>query len=176
VDDYLNLTRIELGSMKYAFETIDAKELVEAVIAEIKPNIDKTGLKFSFEAQKGVDFRTTADRDKLKQVIANLIDNSLKYTPSGSMNVTLTFDRKIHKFIFKVSDTGVGISPETIPRLFQKFSRAENANKTNIKGTGLGLYVAKEIIEAHHGTIRAESPGEGKGASFIVELEPFAKA
>jgi signal transduction histidine kinase len=176
VDDYLNLTRIELGSMKYAFETIDIKELVESVIAEIKPNIDKSGLKFTFESEKGVDFRSTADRDKLKQVIANLIDNSVKYTPKGSVMVTLTLDRPLHKFIFKISDTGVGIPPETLPRLFQKFSRADNANKTNIKGTGLGLFVAKEIIEAHHGTVRAESPGEGKGASFIVELEPFAKA
>jgi signal transduction histidine kinase len=176
VDDYLNLTRIELGSMKYAFETIDLKELVESVVAEIKPNIDKTGLKFSFTAEAGTDFRATADRDKLKQVIANLIDNSLKYTPRGSVDVSLSLDRSAHKFIFRVSDTGVGIPHETLPRLFQKFSRAENANKTNIKGTGLGLYVAKEIIEAHHGTVRAESPGEGKGSSFIVELEPFAKA
>ena len=69
-----------------------------------------------------------------------------------------------------------GIAPETLPHLFNKFSRAGNANKTNIKGTGLGLYVAKEMVEVHHGTVRAESEGEGKGATFIVELEPFAKA
>jgi signal transduction histidine kinase len=177
VNDYLNISRIELGTMKYAFETIDLKTLVEDVIAEIKPNIDKSGLKFSFTAENnGTDYRITADRDKLKQVIANLIDNSVKYTPRGSMWVTLSTDRAHHKFVFSVKDTGVGISPETMPRLFQKFSRAENANKTNIRGTGLGLYVAKEIIEAHHATIRAESPGEGKGSTFIVELEPFAKA
>ncbi len=74
-----------------------------------------------------------------------------------------------------LKDTGIGIDPEVLPHLFQKWSRASNANKTNIKGTGLGLYVAKEMIEAHHGTIRAESEGEGKGSSFIVELEPFGK-
>jgi signal transduction histidine kinase len=175
VDDYLNLTRIELGSMKYAFETIDLKELVEDVIGEIKPNIEKTGLKFSFSADaKGMDFRVTADRDKLKQVIANLIDNSLKYTPSGSMDVTLVYDSTHHKYVFQVKDTGVGISTETMPKLFQKFSRADNANKTNIRGTGLGLYVAKEIVTAHHGTIHAESAGEGKGSTFIVELDPLA--
>ncbi len=177
VNDYLNVSRIELGAMKYAFETIDLKMMVEDVIAEIKPNITKTGLKFTFNAENnGTDYRTTADRDKLKQVIANLIDNSLKYTPAGSINVSLSLDRPRHLFVFKVSDTGVGIAPETLPRLFQKFSRADNANKTNIRGTGLGLYVAKQMVEAHHGTIRAESPGEGKGSTFIVELEPLAKA
>lgn len=177
VDDYLNVSRIELGTMKYAFETIDLKMLIEDTIAELKPNIDKSGLAFSFAAEStGADWRITADRDKLKQVIANVIDNSMKYTPKGSIAVTLSLDRPRHRFIFAVKDTGVGIVPETLPRLFQKFSRADNANKVNIRGTGLGLFVAKQMVEAHHGTIRAESPGEGKGSTFVVELEPFAKA
>jgi signal transduction histidine kinase len=176
VNDYLNISRIELGAMKYAFETINLKSLVEDTIAELKPNIEKSKLAFSFWAEDGdTDYRITADKDKLKQVIGNVIDNSLKYTPSGSMAVTLNLDKRLHKFVFKVKDTGVGIAPEVLPRLFQKFTRAENANKTNIRGTGLGLYVAKQMIEAHHGTIRAESPGEGKGSTFIVELEPLAK-
>ncbi len=178
VDDYLNITRIELGTMKYAFETIDLKTLVEDVIAELKPNIDKaTGVKFLFGAENaGTDYRITADRDKMKQVIANLIDNSIKYTPKGSVGVSLSYDRPKHKFVFMIKDTGIGIAPETLPLLFNKFSRAGNANKTNIKGTGLGLFVAKEIVTAHHAVIHAESAGEGKGSSFIVEFEPFAKA
>ncbi len=176
VNDYLNISRIELGAMKYAFETVDLKNLVDDVIAELKPNIDKTGIKFSYSAEQSVDFRTTADKDKLKQVFANLIDNSIKYTPKGSIICHLALDKQKHKFIFSIRDTGVGIAPETLPHLFQKFSRAENASKTNIRGTGLGLYVAKEMVEAHHGTIRAESRGEGQGSTFFVELEPFAKA
>ena len=176
VDDYLNITRIELGTMKYAFDTIDLKALVEDVIGELKPSIEKAAVEFSFTAENsGTDYRITADRDKLKQVIGNLIDNSLKYTPSGSVVVSLSYDRPRHRFIFRLRDTGIGIAPETLPLLFQKFTRAGNANKTNIKGTGLGLFVAKEIITAHHGEIRAESLGEGKGSTFTVELEPFAK-
>ncbi len=176
VDDYLNITRIELGSMKYVFDTVDLKALVEDTLAELKPNIEKSGLAFSFTASDGgIDWRITADRDKLKQVIGNLIDNSMKYTPSGSVAVSLSFDRPRHKFVLTLKDTGIGIAPEILPHLFQKWSRAGNANKTNIKGTGLGLYVAKEMIEAHHGVIRAESAGEGKGSTFIVELEPFGK-
>ena len=177
VNDYLNISRIELGTMKYTFETIDLKLMVEDVIAELKPNIEGKGLNFSFAAENnGTDYRITADRDKLKQVIANLVDNSVKYTPSGSVAVTLSFDHKRQVIIFEIKDTGIGIDPEILPHLFQKFSRANNANKVNIKGTGLGLFVAKQMVEAHHGTIRAESAGEGKGATFVVELEPFRKA
>jgi len=176
VDDYLNLSRIELGTMKYVFDVIDFKTLVEDIVGELKPNIEKSGLKFTFTAENGdVDYRITADRDKFKQVIANLIDNSMKYTPSGSVALSLAFNRPLHKFVFTIKDTGIGIDPEVLPHLFVKWSRAGNANKTNIKGTGLGLFVAKEIITAHHGTIRAESPGEGKGSTFIVEMDPWGK-
>ncbi len=179
VDDYLNLTRIELGTMKYAFDTVDLKTVVEDVIGELGPNIKKDGLEFTFKAEDmgdQWDWRVTADRDKLKQVIANLVDNSIKYTLQGWVHVTLSFDRPKHKFLFRVEDNGIGIASETLPLLFNKFSRAGNANKTNIKGTGLGLFVAKQIIDSHHGAIYATSPGEGKGSTFTVELEPFAKA
>ena len=177
VDDYLNITRIELGTMKYAFETIDLKMLVEDVVAELKPSIQKAPIAFSFNAENsGTEYRIVADRDKLKQVIINLIDNSIKYTPQGWVAVSLSFDRVAHKFVFAIKDSGIGIPPETLPHLFQKFSRASGANKVNIKGTGLGLFVAKQIVEAHHATIRAESPGEGKGSAFIVEFEPFVVA
>jgi signal transduction histidine kinase len=177
VEDYLNITRIELGSMKYAFESISLRSLVEDVIAELKPNTEKSGLEFTFKADMpDANYRVIGDRDKLKQVIANLIDNAVKYTPSGWVHVTLSMDRAKHKFLLTIKDSGIGISLETLPLLFQKFSRSHNANKVNIKGTGLGLFVAREIIMAHHGTIRAESEGEGKGSTFVIELEPFAKA
>jgi signal transduction histidine kinase len=176
VDDYLNITRIELGTMKYAFETVDWKALIEDILGELKPNIEKSGLKFSFKVDnENMDYHITADRDKFKQVIANLIDNSMKYTPKGSVDLSLSFDRAHHKFVFKIVDTGIGIAPEVLPHLFMKWSRAGNANKTNIKGTGLGLYVVKEIITAHHGDVHAESEGEGKGSTFVVEMEPFGK-
>lgn len=177
VDDYLNVSRIELGTMKYAFETVDLKQLIDSVIGELKPNIDKTKLGFSFKTENSdLGYRITADRDKLKQVIANLIDNSIKYTPSGKVDVSLAYDKMGHKFVFKIKDTGVGISPEVQKHLFQKFTRAANANKVNIRGTGLGLYVARQIVEAHHGVIKVESAGEGKGSTFTVELEPMMRA
>ncbi len=108
----------------------------------------------------------------MKEVIGNIIDNSIKYTPSGSVGVSIS--REANKVLVKISDTGVGISRETLPLLFKKFSRATDASKQNILGTGLGLYLAYEFITAHKGKIWAESDGEGKGSRFIVEV-PEAK-
>jgi signal transduction histidine kinase len=172
VDDYLNISRIELGSMKYDFKPLDLRKLTEEVIEELKPNTGKTGLSFSFEAAQG-SYMVSADQDKFKQVIANLIDNSVKYTPHGSVHVALR--KKDGKVVFSIIDTGIGISAKTIPKLFLKFSRADKANETNIKGTGLGLYVAKEIVKAHKGKIWAESEGEGKGSQFYIEIDEIEK-
>jgi signal transduction histidine kinase len=174
VDDYLNISRIELGTMKYSFELMDFKDIVTHVIAELKPNIDKSGLKFNFSTNPlnpQERFMIHADRDKFKQVIANLIDNSMKYTRSGSIEVLLSKNNANRKITFSIKDTGIGISPEVMPKLFVKFVRADNANKQNIYGTGLGLYVAKDIITSHKGKIWAESDGDGKGSTFLVEMD-----
>lgn len=174
VDDYLNISRIELGTMKYSFDVLNMKELVESVIGELKPNIERSGLEFAFAtmpANPEERFMVHADKDKFKQVIANLIDNSIKYTPKGSLSVTLSKNTADRKITFAVKDTGVGIAPEVMPKLFAKFVRADNANKQNIYGTGLGLFVAKEIVTAHKGRIWAESDGDGKGSTFFLEMD-----
>jgi signal transduction histidine kinase len=111
-----------------------------------------------------------ADPDKLKQVLMNTVDNSVKYTEKGSIAVSVAKDEADDSIVFKVSDTGVGIEADVIPKLFQKFSRANNANEANIHGTGLGLYIARDIMNAHGGRIWAESEGVGKGSQFYVEI------
>ncbi len=173
VDDYLNISRIELGSMRYTFDTIDLKDLIDNVIGELRPNIEKSKLDFKLDIDREKRFMVHADKDKFKQIIANLVDNAVKYTPAGTVNVSLLTKRakEGNKVLFSVKDQGIGIAPEVMPKLFAKFSRAENGNRQNIHGTGLGLYVAKEIVNAHKGRIWAESPGEGKGSTFFVEME-----
>ena len=174
VDDYLNVSRIELGTMKYSFEMIDFKLLIENVIGELKPSIEKSKLNLNFTnipENKDERFMIRADKDKFKQVIVNLIDNSIKYTPKGSLDISLIKNIKNRKILFSIKDTGVGISPEVLPKLFSKFVRSNSANKQNIYGTGLGLYVAKDIITSHNGRIWAESDGEGKGSVFYVEMD-----
>jgi signal transduction histidine kinase len=175
VDDYLNISRIELGSMKYSFETVDLKDLIDNVIGELRPNIEKSHLKFDINVDRDRRFMVNVDRDKFKQIIANLVDNSMKYTPTGTVTVALEKKKAVGegapKILFSVKDNGIGIAPEVLPLLFAKFTRAENGSRQNIHGTGLGLFVAKQIVEAHHGRIWAESRGEGKGSAFFVELD-----
>jgi len=168
VDDYLNVSRIELGQMKYNITKFDFKELVQTVIDELKPNVKKAGLDLWFDFDKNSVYNVNGDKEKLKQVIVNIVDNSVKYTPEGEISINLESVK--NKLVFSIKDTGIGIPKDVIPKLFSKFSRATNANKTNIRGTGLGLFIAKEIINAHKGSVRAESEGEGRGSQFIVEI------
>ena len=170
VGDYLDVSRIEQGRMQYNFEHFDLAKEVETVITELRPTIEKAHLTISCDIDKNLNYTIDADRGKIKQVIGNILDNSIKYTPQGSIHVWLT-RKENNKILVTISDTGVGIKPEVLPNLFEKFSRAPDASRTNIIGTGLGLYIAKKMIEANHGRIWAESVGQGKGASFFIELE-----
>lgn len=174
VDDYLNISRIELGTLQYNFDMVNLKDVLDSVVEELKPNIEKKGLELNVVINStgmNTRFMVRADKDKIRQVITNLIDNSVKYTPSGSINVSLDKDTNRRKILISIKDTGVGISPDVMPKLFSKFVRADNANKQNIFGTGLGLYIASQIALAHHGRIWAESRGEGKGSEFYFELD-----
>lgn len=185
INDYLNISRIELGTLKYNFEIVDFRAVVSQVIDELKPSIDKKGLKFSFMGQvlddngyieaigdsSNARFIVHADKEKIKQVITNLIDNALKYTPSGSIVVRIVRNIRDRKILFTIKDTGMGIAPEVMPKLFEKFVRSDRANKQNIYGTGLGLYLARQIMMSHKGRIWAESLGEGKGSTFFLELD-----
>ncbi len=171
VGDYLDITRIEQGRMKYDFVDFDLKELVQTVVTEVTPNValSKLTIDFSYDATK--EYTVRADQGKIKQVISNFIDNATKYTKQGGIKVSIGHNEK-NNILVSIKDTGVGITPDVLPRLFEKFSRAPDASKANIMGTGLGLYVARKIMEAHRGKVWAESEGKGKGSTFYIELEP----
>ena len=166
VQDFLDVSRIEQGSMKYEFTIFDFSKLAQSVGEELAPTVERKGLQLKLEIEPRI--LVNADAGKMRQVIGNLIDNAIKYTSSGSIIVSLKKTKEFARLTVK--DTGMGIKPETLPKLFQKFSRAEDASKANVLGTGLGLYVARKLIEAQKGKIWAESEGEGKGATFVVEL------
>lgn len=169
VNDYLDVSRIEQGNMKYDFSTFDLKDLAKEVVNEFSPMLEKKSLTLDFNCDQSQTYNVHADKGKIKQVMSNLIDNSIKYTLNG--HVLVSVEKKAEKVLFSVKDSGVGIKSDVLPNLFSKFSRAPDANKINITGTGLGLFVARKIIEAHHGRIWAESEGENKGSQFYVELE-----
>ncbi|HEC32824.1 MAG TPA: HAMP domain-containing histidine kinase [Candidatus Kaiserbacteria bacterium] len=169
VEDFLNVSRIEQGRMKYDKTDFDMSKLAVDIVDELTPVAIKKNLKLSFKSDKEDSYIVNADLGKIKQVFSNLVDNSIKYTPKGSIVVSVSRNGEYVRF--KVSDTGVGISKETLEKLFDKFVRARNAHNVNVTGSGLGLYVAKQMVKAHGGKIWAESEGEGKGSSFIVELK-----
>jgi signal transduction histidine kinase len=163
------VSRIEQGQMKYYLKTFDMRDLVNEVANELKENIRRCGLELKLNVTSEVCL-VHDDKTKLKQVLINLVDNANKYTKKGWIEIGL---QKIdgNKALFSVKDSGVGIAPDTMPLLFKKFSRAQNAGKANILGTGLGLFVAKKMMEAQNGKIWAESEGDGKGSQFYVELD-----
>ncbi len=167
VEDFLNVSRIEQGRMKYEFSQVDISDIAKTSVDDLKSVASQKDLTLSFNKDVG-KYVTSVDLGKMKQIFTNLIDNAIKYTKEGTVSVNLSRDGK--KITATIKDTGVGISKEVLPKLFDKFVRARNANKVNVSGTGLGLYVAKELVEAHHGRIWAESEGEGKGTTFFIEI------
>jgi len=170
IEDFLNISRIEQGRMQYDFASVDMAELVDGVMKELEQNAKRAGLTFTFNKKDTGPFVITADFGKVRQVVTNIVDNAIKYTPKGSITVTLDRDADTRKVLLSVTDTGIGISRETLPTLFQKFVRAKGASKVSTSGTGLGLYVVKELMKAHKGQVWVDSPGEGKGSTFYLEF------
>ncbi len=170
VEDYLNVSRIESGNMKYNLSDFNFKELANTICDDVRPEALKRGLILLFRSDlrgKGI---VNADVGKTHQIIHNLINNSIKYTPKGSINVFVRDDSKSKRIYIDITDTGIGMNQETISKLFGKFSRANNANSVNTSGTGLGLYVALKMAQQMGGNITCTSEGDGKGSTFTFEL------
>ena len=170
VEDYLNVSRIESGNMKYDFSDFNLKAEIEKIADDIRPTALKQGLVLLFRSNLNSKSIVHADLGKTVQMAHNLINNAIKYTPKGTITVFVRDDIKQKLVYVDVIDTGVGMSQATIDILFQKFSRADDANKVNTTGTGLGLFVAHKMAEAMGGDITAHSEGEGKGSRFTLTL------
>ena len=168
VEDLLSVTKIEAGGMKYEMAPFDLSKVVEDEVKDFTIVIEKKGLKLNFEKDESSMCMANGDKEKIRQIIINFIDNSVKYTKEGSINVSVK--NKNNKVVFCVKDTGMGMTEEIKESLFQKFARGDAA-KMNSTGTGLGLYLAKQIIEAHKGRVWVESDGPNKGSAFYMELE-----
>lgn len=170
VEDYLNVSRIEAGNMKYEMSDFNLKEVAEKVVDELRAAALKKGLLLLFRSDCNGSCATHGDIGKTRQVIMNLVDNAMKYTPKGTVTVITHDDVKKKKVYVTIHDTGVGMSKETIDEVFEKFVRAKNANCVNVTGTGLGLFVAKKMVVDMGGRVWAESEGEGKGSTFHLEM------
>ncbi len=170
IEDYLNVSRIESGNMKYHLTDFNLRNETELICDDIRAEALRKGLVLLFRTSltgKGI---VNADLGKVQQILHNLINNSLKYTPKGTLNVVVRDDIKAKRIYVDIVDTGIGMDQETLDSIFQKFERGNKANTVNVKGTGLGLYVALKMAEAMGGNITAHSEGEGKGSRFTFEL------
>ena len=170
VEDLLNMSRIERGEMKYEFQEVAIKDLIQSVVALMNVQVKSRGLylKFHNKIKGNVEVTVKADYKKLAETIGNLINNAMQYTSKGGIDVFL--EEKDGQVKVSVSDTGIGILANDIPKLFEKFSRGKGVSELHTEGTGLGLYIARKITEAHGGKIGVESPGKGKGSTFYLEL------
>jgi len=167
VYDLLQLSTIESGQYQWRHADVTVSSMIEKAVHLLRPMAEKKKQSISIECAADVG-ALTGDADKLTQVLINLIDNGIKYTPEGG-RITVEARRTGKSVEIAVADTGIGIPPKEIPRIFERFYRVDRARSRAIGGTGLGLSIVKHIVEAHGGTVAVESEF-GKGSRFVVSL------
>jgi signal transduction histidine kinase len=167
VNDMLDVSRIEQGRMEFDMKVINVVEnLKDIVLGFEKPAEDK-GLHLEFNNIDHSDPKINIDTDKFRQVMVNLIGNAIKYTKKGDVKINLSTEKD--NVVIRVSDSGIGMSEEERKNLFQKFYRVKNDETHEIRGTGLGLWITKQIVEKMNGKISVESI-KGVGTHFIVSF------
>ena len=167
VNDILDTSRIVTGKLRLSLETSEVKNIVDDAIGTVRPQADARAVTLHARLEPGLSVR--ADRDRLQQVIWNLLSNAIKFTPPGG-NITVLARTQGDAVAISVEDTGIGISREHLPYLFQRFWQGHTGASREFAGLGIGLALARHLVELHGGTITAESPGVGRGATFTVSL------
>ncbi|HJS28189.1 MAG TPA: ATP-binding protein [Anaerolineales bacterium] len=165
VQELLELSRIESGRVPLALVKVSPGELLEAAAERIRLQAERAQLQISCATSQGLPF-VMADPDRISQVLGNLLHNAVKFTPEGG-TITLSAGQHGDMVVFRVEDTGVGIPQEELPRIFERFYKADRSRSGG--GTGLGLAISRHLVEAHGGKIWAESV-EGRGSSFYFTL------
>jgi PAS domain S-box-containing protein len=166
VNDILDVARLDSDTMRFDMEKIDLVEFLNEIAEDMKPAIVNKKLEFHIDIPLPLP-HIIGDKNRLSQVLKNLIGNSLKFTDCGFIG--LTAEKQDNHLLIIVEDTGIGISKDEIRKIFTKFYQAYTGEDRNNEGTGLGLFISKEIIKKHNGEIWAESE-IGKGSRFIIRL------
>ena len=170
IDDLLDITRISKGKLQLAFEPISIHQILQRAHEICRGEIEAKDLEVKFEL-RATHTWVEGDPARLQQVFWNLIKNSVKFTPGKGRITIESLNPAPDKIEVRVTDTGIGIEPETIGRIFNAFEQGQSDITRRFGGLGLGLTISKTLIDAHGGHIRVESPGKNQGAVFTVELK-----
>jgi signal transduction histidine kinase len=170
-EDILDVTRIESGTLELKNELFSIDDIIRNIVQDYKSHIEKKNSKFNLKLlyepkEKDSTIFVQADKERIIQVISNMVDNAIKFTSEGSIGITterIKEDRK-EEVVISIKDTGTGIDPEMMPKLFSKFA------SKSYQGTGLGLFICKSIIDAHGGRVWVEHNSDGRGATFSFSL------
>ena len=168
VDDLQELNRVESGAIQLNLEIYPVKELVEITQTRLLRQFADKGVNLELDIPDDLP-KVSVDADRIGQVFINLIGNGLQYTPTGGV-VTVAAEEKKDQILVTISDTGIGISPQNLSTIFTRFYRVDKSRSRAGGGSGIGLTIAKHLVESHGGKIWAESPGLGKGSTINVLL------
>lgn len=174
IDDLLDLTRITRGKIELDRQIVDAHDLVQKTLEIVREDVRRSRLDVVSDL-KATDYHVLADPVRLQQVFWNLLNNAVKFTANGG-RITVTTWNEAGRFALEVRDTGVGIQPELQERIFGAFEQGEHSIRRQFGGLGLGLTIAKTLLDLHGGTIAVRSEGKNHGASFQVTLSVVAPA
>jgi signal transduction histidine kinase len=175
IDDLLDVTRIIRNKMELHYEVVDVHAAVRSAIELFQQEIDAKGLQMTL-GLGARQYHVWADPDRFRQVLTNLLSNAVKFTPSGGAISVHSSDDERGRLKIQISDTGIGIDPDVLPRLFNHFEQGERTITRRYCGLGLGLSIAKSLMEMHDGEIVAASDGRDKGATLTIEMDTVAAA
>jgi signal transduction histidine kinase/DNA-binding response OmpR family regulator len=172
IEDLLDVSRIITGKLQLDVKPVDLASIIEMAAESVRPAAEAKGVRLQTELGLAAS-PVQVDANRLQQVVWNLASNAVKFTPTGgSVNIKLRcFDNQAE---ISVSDTGIGIPPKFLPYVFDRFRQADSSETRTHGGLGLGLAIVRHLVEMHGGTVRAESEGEGRGATFTITLQAMA--
>jgi signal transduction histidine kinase/ActR/RegA family two-component response regulator len=174
VDDLLDISRITRNKLVLRRASIELSEIIIGAVESSRPLIEQYGHELTLSLAPEPVY-VDGDAVRLSQVFQNLLNNAAKYTEPGG-RISLTAERQDDAVVVRVKDTGVGIPPDTLPRLFEMFYQADRSLERAQSGLGVGLALVRRLVEAHGGRVEARSEGVGKGSEFIVRLPALAEA
>ena len=167
IEELLDFSRVASGRIPLHLENVDIRELVRGVVESMAPTAMDRGIELRLSPVPAV--AVLGDTGRLEQVFFNLVDNAMKFTTKGGW-VAIDVRIEGRQVEIQVNDNGAGIEPEFLPLVFDRFRQADSGTSRTYGGLGLGLTIAKQLVEAHHGRISAESAGKGCGSTFTVQL------